>query len=154
MKCFYYFCKKFETEMSLLVISCTMGKMMSRLPRKLYINNRFVGVMQNGTTNIEISSGNYALTIQSTVPLISTTTIVSVKTGVVTHLDYGDREKIWNILFTIDIILSIAQLFFTLPNPWHWIYNILTNTFFAIWLIYEWRIRKRYYKTNVYYTIQ
>ena len=33
--------------------------------------------------------------------------------------------------------------------PWTRIYEIFTNGYFILWLLYEWKIRKKYYALKV-----
>lgn len=61
-------------------------------------------------------------------------------------LTITDKERRWNILFDIDLVLWVAEFFITLPSPWHAIYLILSNGFFIIWLLRLWIIRKEYFK--------
>ena len=37
-----------------------------------------------------------------------------------------------------------------LPEPWGLIYEMLSNGFFAVWLMRVWIIRKKYFKVEVY----
>lgn len=64
----------------------------------------------------------------------------------VRDLTIVDKERWWNFLFDIDLVLWVAEFFITLPSPWHAIYLILSNGFFIIWLLRLWIIRKQYYK--------
>lgn len=58
---------------------------------------------------------------------------------------FHDRERLWNILFDIDLIVWVVSLFVTMPP----LYSILSNAFFAIWLVRLMLIRKRYYKITI-----
>ena len=40
-----------------------------------------------------------------------------------------------------------------LPEPWGLIYEILSNGFFAVWLLRVWIIRKKYFKVEVFQKI-
>ena len=125
---------------------------MGRMPHKIFLNNTFVGIMNIPSVKIELPEGQYTLTIQHALPVLSVTQQVAVKNGTETHVDFYSRERWWDILFSIDLLLCVIKLFVTLPSPWGWIYEILTNGFFVAWLIYEWSIRKRYYKIDIYET--
>lgn len=59
-------------------------------------------------------------------------------------IEFRDRERLWNILFDIDLILWIVSLFVTFPL----LYKIISDTFFIIWLIRLIIIRKRYYSIH------
>jgi hypothetical protein len=118
------------------------------LPHKIYFNGRLLGVMQRKEIQIsDIPEGNYQLKIQSMVPFIYAEKDIHIKRGENT-VTFSDREKFWDILFTLDLILVIAKLFITLPDNINLIYTIVTNGYFALWLIYEWVIRKRYFKID------
>jgi len=71
---------------------------------------------------------------------------IAVADSEVKHLWITDHERIWNILFDIDMLLWVAEFFITLPSPWNMIYKIVSDGFFAIWLIRIWIIRKRYFE--------
>jgi len=120
------------------------------IPHKLWINGRMLGIMKDKEVNIEMPAGLYTVTIQSMFPFLSATTQVRVGEGAVNVLSFHDREKWWDYLFTIDMVLWIAEFFFTLPAPWGLVYKICTNGYFVIWLLYEWIIRKRYFLFETY----
>ena len=132
-----------------LIITSRLGAMMSRMPHRIYVNGQLIGVMNTQSVRIEMPAGVYSITIQSIVPFLSSTQQVTLRSGIDTHLDFYSRERVWDILFSIDLILCIIKLFLTFPTPWNWIYEVATNGFFIVWLIYEWSIRKHYYKTSV-----
>ena len=62
------------------------------------------------------------------------------------HLTITDKERWWNILFDIDLILWLAKMFFELPHPWNIVYEVVSNGFFALWLARIWFIRDSYFK--------
>ena len=39
---------------------------------------------------------------------------------------------------------------FHLAAPWTWVYEIFTNGYFVAWIVYEWVIRKKYFRMEVY----
>ena len=55
---------------------------------------------------------------------------------------FRDRERLWNLLFDIDLIVWLVSLFI----PLTWLYRILSDSFFVIWLVRLLIIRKRYYR--------
>lgn len=79
------------------------------------------------------------------IPFLYAEKEIQIKRGENT-VTFSDREKFWDILFSIDLILVIVKLFLKLPDNINLIYNIVTNGYFAIWLIYEIAIRKRYFR--------
>ena len=56
--------------------------------------------------------------------------------------EFHDRERLWNVLFDIDLVVWIVSLFVTLPP----LYKIISDAFFVLWLVRLVLIRKRYYK--------
>ncbi|MCQ2261883.1 MAG: hypothetical protein MJZ42_01870 [Bacteroidales bacterium] len=134
---------------SKLVIRCKMGKMMSRLPRKIWVSGQFIGVMQQPEVSIQMPPGIYQITIQSIVPYFSASTTIQLLPDETKSLEFRDRERGWDILFGIDIVLWIVKRFLHLAAPWTWIYEIFTNGYFILWLFYEWKIRKKYYALKV-----
>lgn len=67
----------------------------------------------------------------------------------VKNLTISDKERWWNILFDVDLVLWVSEFFFTLPQPWHIIYEVVSNGFFIVWLLRLWIIRKRYFVLEV-----
>lgn len=116
------------------------------LPHKIYFNGQLLGIMQRKEIQLKgIPEGKYSLKIQSMIPFIYAEKEIGIKRGANT-VTFSDREKFWDILFTIDLVLVIVKLFITLPDNIDLIYKIVTNGYFVIWLIYEWVIRKRYFR--------
>ena len=116
------------------------------LPHKIYFNGKLLGIMQRKEILVkDIPEGRYRLKIQSMIPFLFAEQEIQIKRGANTVI-FSDREKFWDILFTIDLVLVIAKLFLKLPDHINMIYNIVTNGYFAVWLIYEWVIRKRYFR--------
>lgn len=129
-----------------------------KLPHAIFINGYFAGMMKDNDACIEVPPGSYSLRVQFGGPLrlgksgksidlsLSSTTQVEVSKNEVIVCEFHDRERLWNILFDIDLVLWIISLFVTMPL----LYKILSNLFFAIWLVRLLIIRKRYYKIKVY----
>lgn len=73
---------------------------------------------------------------------VSTTTQLLIeRTSQHTTVTFRDRERLWNILFDLDLVAWLVSLFVTFPP----IYRIVSDAFFAIWLVRLIAIRKRYY---------
>ena len=116
------------------------------LPHKIFFNGQLLGIMQRKEIQIkDIPEGQYRLKIQSMIPFLYAEEDIKIKRGTNT-VTFSDREKFWDILFTIDLLLVIVKWFITLPDNINLIYNIVTNGYFAVWLIYEWIIRKRHFR--------
>jgi len=125
-----------------------------QIPHKIIINGQLLGIMQTRELQIQMPPGHYVLTIQSMIPFISASQNVTVQEGVVNYAEFHDREKWWDYLFIIDIVLWLADFFFTLPHPWGLIYKIFTNGYFVVWLLYEFIIRKKYFIINTYSKVE
>lgn len=72
---------------------------------------------------------------------VSSTTRLEMPFGNESTITFRDRERLWNILFDIDLVLWLVSLFVAMPLA----YKIISDAFFAIWLIRLIVIRKRYY---------
>lgn len=132
--------------MPILEIEQKHSRLMPALPHKVLVGGRYVGIMQKDRGAIVIPEGVHQVTIQSMLPFISASADVQVFANQRNHLTFKDRERGWDLLFWIDVALSIAKWFFKLPSPFGLIYEIFTNGYFAVWLIYEWVIRKKYFR--------
>lgn len=130
--------------MAVLIIREKKRKLNVQLPHKLTINGRFLGLIK-GEARVNLPQGMYQIQIGSVVPFISSTSNLSVNEDETTILEFADQEFWWDLLFWGDMILWLAKLFFELPKPWGMIYEIVSNLAFAIWLIHELRIRKKYF---------
>ena len=100
--------------------------------------------------HIEIPQGVYEITIQSLFPFIKTSAVVKVDQNVDNIMEFEDKERYWDILFSIDMLLWIASLFIELNSPYSTIYNIISEGFFIIWLIHIIVSRKRYFRITSY----
>lgn len=120
------------------------------IPYWIYINGRPICIMRGKEVNINIPAGEYELGIRILFQLfkwqfhIGGSKRITINYNERKHLHITDHERIWNILFDIDMVLWIAEFFITLPHPWALVYKIISNGFFAIWIIRIWIIRKRY----------
>ncbi len=132
--------------MARLTIVQKRGKFSLTIPHKVLVNGQLLGVMKDKQVVIELPEGRYEVTIQSLFPYISASEHVQVRDGSETTLTFCDREQWWDALFVVDIVLWIVKRFLHLAAPWTWIYEIFTNGYFLLWLVYEWRIRKEYFK--------
>ena len=65
------------------------------------------------------------------------------------HIHITDRERWWNWLFNLDLVLWLVRFCFTLPDPWGLVYHIVSDGFFVVWLLRLWIIRKRYFKLEI-----
>lgn len=132
--------------MARLTIIQKKRRFMPLLPHKILIGGQAVGLMRTPCVHIEIPQGAYEITIQSLFPFIKSSAIVRIDNGVDNVMEFEDKEKYWDILFSVDMLLWIASLFIELQKPYSTIYHIVSEGFFAIWLIHIIVIRKRYFK--------
>ena len=135
--------------MARLTIVQKRGKFSLNVPHKLLIDGRFVGIMKAKKVSVEMPMGEYVITIQSMIPFISASQRVTLSPRSETTLEFSDREKWWDALFVVDIVLWTIKRFLHLAAPWTWFYEVFTNGYFLLWLLYEWRIRKHYFKFQI-----
>lgn len=131
--------------MARLEIVQQTSRWMPALPHKLFINDQFVGLMQTPKVDVELPQGTYQVRIQSIIPILSSTTLVRIAEGMRNVLTFFDKEKLWDIVFWVALLLELVHLFLDLPRPWNIAYHIVDNGLFILWLCYEWTIRKRYF---------
>lgn len=134
--------------MELLTIS-PKRKQIINIPHYLLINGQLLGVMKGEPINIQLPAGNYEVTIRSIYKCIESTIAVRIGDNESKKVVFSDREKFWNWLFNLDFVLWIIKRFITIPEPWDSVYEIVSNGFFAIWLLRIWIIRKRYFKLEI-----
>lgn len=144
--------------MALLIVKYGAKGLMARLPRQVLLNGQLIGILQGKEAHITLPEGQYRLKIafggllrlgktgKSIDLSLSTEEAVNVHDDAPTTVVFSDRERWWNILFDIDLVLWLAEFFITLPSPYDLIYKVLSNVFFAIWMLRIVLIRKRYYK--------
>ncbi len=99
---------------------------------------------------INMPQGIYEITVQSMFPFIRTSAVVKVDEGVDNVMEFEDKEKYWDIVFSLDMILWTASLFLNLQKPYSTIYHIISEGLFAIWLIHLIVVRKRYFRISVF----
>lgn len=128
-----------------------------RLPHAVFLDGLYAGMLKDDQLQINAPRGSYELKVQfgGRVPIgksgktidisVSSTKQIEVpQTGDVECV-FHDRERLWNIFFDIDLIVWVVSLLVTMPP----LYSILSNAFFAIWLVRLMLIRKRYYKITI-----
>lgn len=160
--------------MAIIHIRYKGGRFSAKLPRLVLLNGQPIGLMQTGNADVKVPEGNYMLTVQfggrmTLYPRtaktavgrwlqkkhwqpdmsVGSTTPLHVNAGQELTVSYMDRERIWNILFDIDLVLWLAEFFITLPDPWHLVYKILSDGFFLIWMVRMYLIRKTYYRMEI-----
>ena len=127
-----------------------------RLPKLLFIDGLYAGTMQGDELSMQMPAGNYSLRVQfgGRVPLGKNGRSIDLSVSSEqesltvqgnTVVEFHDRERLWNVLFDIDLIVWIVSFFIPLPR----LYKIVSDVFFAVWLVRLLVIRKRYYKLKV-----
>lgn len=119
------------------------------LPHRILINGRMLGVMNTPEINIQLPPGQYQVEIQSLFPFINSLKFLTVSEETSNVLEFRDKEKWWDVVFTADMVLWLAKLFLHLQKPWSTIYEIVSDVVFAVWLFHEWRIRNTYFDITV-----
>ena len=125
-----------------------------KIPHMVFLDGLYAGMLKDGRLQLNAPHGNYELKVQfgGRVPIgkrgksidisVSSTRPIKVPiTGDVEYL-FHDRERLWNLLFDIDLIVWVVSWFVTMPP----IYKILSDAFFAVWMVRLILIRKKYYK--------
>jgi hypothetical protein len=128
------------------IIISPRGKLMGMIPHYLLVNGQLLGIIKGGEVRVNLPSGIYHVTIRSMYKFIESTVEVYVPINEIKRLAFSDRDKWWNWLFNIDFVLWIIKRLIHVPEPWGTIYEVLSNGFFAVWLLRIWIIRKRYFK--------
>lgn len=121
------------------------------IPYWVFINQRPIGLMRTPQVNVQLPAGTYTLGVKMVFQLfkwrldIGSEETVNVDEGETLNVRISDRERWWNILFDIDLVIWLASFLITLPQPWDSIYDILSEGFFILWMIRTWIIRKNYF---------
>jgi hypothetical protein len=131
-------------QQSQLIIS-PKGKLMAMIPHYLLINDQLLGAFKGKEAHINLPPGRYKVTIRSLYKFIESTIDVYIPIGESKRLTFTDRDKVWNWLFNIDLVLWLLKRILHVPEPWGTIYEIVSNGFFAIWLLRICIIRKHYF---------
>ena len=126
-----------------------------RLPHLVFLDGHYAGALQDDELHLAAPAGLYQLRVQFggrisigksghsiDLSLSSTLQLEARRDTIVT---FHDRERLWNVLFDIDLVLWVASLFLAMPP----LYKVLSDTFFVVWLVRLVLIRKRYYKISV-----
>lgn len=125
------------------------GKLMAMLPHYLLIDGQLVGVMKGKQVTVNMPSGHHSFTVRSMYKFIESTVEADLIPDKTLLLTFGDRERVWNWLFNVDLALWIVKRFVHLPDPWGLVYEVVSNGFFAIWLLRVWLIRKHYFSMEL-----
>lgn len=125
-----------------------------RLPHAVFLDGLYAGMLKDDQLQLNAPRGNYDLKVQfgGRVPIgksgktidVSVSSTKQIEVPYVGDVEYvfHDRERLWNIMFDIDLIAWVVSWFVTMPP----LYKIISDVFFAVWLVRLVLIRKRYYK--------
>ena len=122
------------------------------IPYWVFVDGQPVGMMRSCDVGIDLPEGSYNLAVKIVLGLwkwrfdIGGDTVVTLSEQLPTRVRITDRERWWNLLFDLDLIIWIACMFIELPEPWNVVYHVLSEGFFAIWIIRILVIRNRYFK--------
>lgn len=132
-----------------------------KLPHAVFLNGYYAGTLKDDQVQGEILPGNYALQVQfgGRIPIgkkgksidmsVSSTEQVEIPVDGEVVCEFHDRERLWNILFDIDLILWIVSWFVTMAP----LYKILSDIFFVVWLVRLILIQKKYYRITTFNSI-
>ena len=125
-----------------------------RFPHAVFLDGLYAGMLKDDQLQLNAPRGNYDLKVQfgGRVPIgksgktidVSVSSTKQIEVPYVGDVEYvfHDRERLWNIMFDIDLIAWVVSWFVTMPP----LYKIISDVFFAVWLVRLVLIRKRYYK--------
>lgn len=128
-----------------------------KLPHAVFLDGLYAGMLKDDLLQLDAPMGNYTLKVQfgGRVPIgksgksldvsVSSTEHVEVVRNGNTECVFHDRERLWNILFDLDLIAWVVSWFVAMPP----LYKIVSDLFFAVWLVRLVLIRKRYYKIKI-----
>ena len=127
-----------------------LKKMM--LPYWVFINEQPLGVMRGESVAIDLPEGTYRIGVKLLFKLwkwqlgIGGENVITTSDLVPANVRITDHERLWNILFDIDLVVWLASFFFTLPSPWNVVYHALSDGFFIVWIARIIIIRNKYFK--------
>ena len=125
-----------------------------RLPHAVFLDGLYAGMLKNDLLQLNAPHGNYNLKVQfgGRVPIGKSGKTIDISVSSEKQIEvpqfgdveymFHDREKLWNILFDIDLIVWVVSWFVAMPP----LYKIFSDVFFAVWLVRLVLIRKKYYR--------
>lgn len=131
------------------------------LPYIIYVDGQAVGMMQMPQARMNLPAGKHSLMVRCggyfRLPFTKKTfsafveafDTIDVQEEQYTEVQFENREKWWNILFDVDLVLWLVRIFATIPEPWGLVYDVVSNVSFALWLVHFYLYRKRYFRFRV-----
>lgn len=120
------------------------------VPAELH-EDHLVGLMRSHEVAVAMPEGRFTVSVRLLFKLAKWTFSIGGEREIETSAEkpttlvISDRERLWNALFNIDLVVWTASFFFTLPSPWNVVYHVLSDGFFALWILRIIIIRKRYF---------
>lgn len=119
------------------------------MPHIIKINHRVLGIVKGQDVHVQMPAGTYTIGVQSGLRFIESEVQTHIYEQAENRLVFSDRERWWNMLFNIDLALWLIKRFVHIGEPWNTVYEVVSNGFFAVWMLRVWMIRKRYFKLEV-----
>lgn len=125
------------------------------IPYFVTIDDQPVCMLRRGEVHIKVLAGHHTLKVKTGFIfgrrelMVSGARELDIRPGRVQEFEFRSHERVWNILFDIDLLLWIAEFFVTPPEPWDLVYKIVSDGFFIVWLIRLFVIRKRYFRLKM-----
>lgn len=122
------------------------------IPYWIFVNGQPIGTMLSREVSIQMPEGEYELGVRIVLAFfrwrfqIGGCQTLTLGEGQHMHLHISDRERWWNLLFNIDLLVWLGRLFIDLPYPWNIIYEVASDGFFLLWIARIWLIRDRYFQ--------
>lgn len=120
------------------------------LPYWVFVNGQAVGIMRTPEVSIMLPEGTFDIAVRLvfgfgkwTFGIGGERTITTSATP--THICISDKERWWNFLFDLDLVVWLVGCFIDFPQPWDVVYHVLSEGFFAIWLLRIFIRRRRYF---------
>ena len=135
-----------QIEYQKLTIEKESSELMAKLPNRIFINGRLVGIMQTKKVSIMIPEGKYSIMIQSPIPLLYATDEVEIERNVpIGGVQGVQRQMILPGHQLLEVGAAVVEEDADLPGHQAALLAHPDGTFLVIWLIYEFCIRKKYY---------
>ena len=120
------------------------------LPYWVFVNGQAVGIMRTPEVSIMLPEGTFTIAVRLMFGVAKCSFGIGGERTITisdapTHIGISDRERWWNILFDIDLVVWLVGCFIDFPEPWNMVYHILSEGFFAIWMLRIFILRKRYF---------
>ena len=128
-----------------------------RVPHAVFLDGLYAGMLKDDVLQLDAPGGSYDLKVQfgGRVPIgrngksidlsVSSTKRIEFSGRADVECVFHDRERLWNVLFDLDLIAWVVSWFVTMPS----LYKIVSDAFFAVWLVRLVLIRKKYYNIKL-----